>query len=215
MPCNPSVLLAIGLFVNRLHFFSQKTRLPWFFAQQTIGQLVINRNFLRKLWKILWLHFYMNWKNFMKFVIPHLYLDYPPTFFYSLAIYIFFPNVHELFSIMDFFGSIIQQLFKNVKNISFIDLKTVQRVLNKILLIQTSKAMEKHCCTSFKCTSSWQPWSNMTIKLWHGMIMLIHTRHAMITVIHTRHGMMMVISCHDHHEKWHDHAMVTMVIIIR
>ena len=53
------------------------------------------------------------------------------------------------------------------------------------------------------------------------MIMVIHTRHGMIMVIHTRHGMIMVRSCHGHHEIWHDrhrkqhdHAMVTMVIII-
>ena len=36
----------------------------------------------------------------------------------------------------------------------------------------------------------WQPWSNMTIMLWYGMIMVIHTRH----------GMIKVKSCHGHHE---------------
>ena len=35
----------------------------------------------------------------------------------------------------------------------------------------------------------WQPWSNMKIVLWHGMIMVIHTRH----------GVIMVISFHGHH----------------
>ena len=28
----------------------------------------------------------------------------------------------------------------------------------------------------------WQPWPNMTIRLWHGIIMVIHTRRGMITV---------------------------------
>ena len=28
--------------------------------------------------------------------------------------------------------------------------------------------------------SGWQPWSNMTIMLWHGMIMVINTRHGVI-----------------------------------
>ena len=56
----------------------------------------------------------------------------------------------------------------------------------------------------------WQPWSNMTIMLWHGMIMVIHTRHGMIMVIDTRHGLIMVIharhgmimvnSYHGYHE---------------
>ena len=54
----------------------------------------------------------------------------------------------------------------------------------------------------------------MVIHTRHGMIMVIHTRHGMIMVIHTRHGMIMVRSCHGLPEIWHDHGMVTMVIII-
>ena len=50
----------------------------------------------------------------------------------------------------------------------------------------------------------WQSLSNIKIMLWPGLITVIHTRHDVITAR----------SYLSHHGIEHDHAMVTMVIII-
>ena len=60
--------------------------------------------------------------------------------------------------------------------------------------------------TKFEPDPGWQPWSNMAIMVWHGMIMVIHTRHGMI-MVRSWHGHQKMVTCHNtqsHNTQYHN-----------